>query len=193
MWITRGYQKNKLIKKRRTVAFFISHRHTGAHVDQANISAEKAKAIEDARIPHPLKERQRCFGFDAPPPQGPREAHRLTGRFPCPYMPRKNRLTGSEIRRLKPEKRLVSSLFSLSVTRSEGARSKIATVVSKKVSGKAVDRNTIKRRMRSVLAALDIPQGFALVVTAKKAALGADFSSVTSDLSELVARLRGGK
>lgn len=68
-----------------TVAFFIIVSHTARHVDQANIPAEKAKAIEDARIPYPLQKHERCFGSHKASPQRPRKADRLGVSGLTPY------------------------------------------------------------------------------------------------------------
>ena len=97
-------------------------------------------------------------------------------------MPKNSRLTGSEIRRLKPEKRLNSSLFSLSYTASTGP-GKAACVVSKKVSAKAVVRNTVKRRMRAALrAAAPLPSGMSILLTAKKTAGDSEYSALRDDV-----------
>lgn len=109
-------------------------------------------------------------------------------------MPKKDRLTGSEIRRLKPQKRLVSSLFSVSITfKSEGS-SKIACVVSKKVSMKAVVRNRLKRQMRAALSsASPLPTGADFVLTAKKQAGGVSYAELRDDIAVLIERVRSVK
>lgn len=108
-------------------------------------------------------------------------------------MPKTNRLTGSEIRRLKPEKRLNSSLFSLSLSKKEGA-GKVACVVSKKVSAKAVVRNTVKRRMRAALRALTpLPSGVSIVLTAKKSAVEIPYGALRDDVAQLMQRVHSGK
>jgi ribonuclease P protein component len=108
-------------------------------------------------------------------------------------MPKKQRLTGGEIRRLKPEKRLVSSLFSLSYARDAGA-GKAACVVSKKVSARAVDRNTVKRRMRAALRSLaPLPPRVSMVIAAKKAVMTVTYTELRTDLESLVSRIHGGK
>ncbi len=108
-------------------------------------------------------------------------------------MPKKNRLTGAQIRRLKPGKRLISSLFSLSATVQESAVTQIACIVSKKVSAKAVVRNTVKRRMHAALAGTKLPTGMSLVLTAKKTASQCPYSEVHKDITMLIERLRSGK
>lgn len=108
-------------------------------------------------------------------------------------MPKKTRLTGSEIRRLKPEKRLNSSLFSLSYTGGTGA-GKAACVVSKKVSAKATIRNTIKRRMRAALRDVaPLPRDVSLVLAAKRSTVDVAYAELRADLAELVGRIRSGK
>ncbi len=108
-------------------------------------------------------------------------------------MPKKQRLTGGEIRRLKPEKRLVSSLFSLSYARDTGA-GKAACVVSKKVSVRAVDRNTVKRRMRAALRALaPLPPHVSMVIAAKKAVTAVSYKELHTDLEALIGRVHSGK
>lgn len=108
-------------------------------------------------------------------------------------MPKKHRLTGAEIRRLSPDKRLISSLFSLSRTKHEGTTSKVACVVSKKVSSKAVVRNGIKRRMRTALHGVTLPVGMSLVLTAKRQAVDAPYAVIRADVAELIERLRSVK
>ncbi len=108
-------------------------------------------------------------------------------------MPKKHRLTGVQIRQLKPEKRLISSLFSLSVTRGDSAVAQIACVVSKKVSPKAVVRNTVKRRMRASLAGTPLPSQVSLILTAKKSAADASSAEIKADIESLISKLRSGK
>lgn len=108
-------------------------------------------------------------------------------------MPKKHRLSGAQIRRLKPDKRLISSLFSLSVTKSEVEAAQTACVVSKKVSPKAVVRNTIQRRMRASLAGMPLPHHVSLILTAKKPVVDSSFAEVRADIGALISKLRGGK
>ena len=64
-------------------------------------------------------------------------------------------------------------------------------VVSKKVAAKAAARNTLKRRVRAILAP-QLKKGappLALVFQAKRAAAGASFAELKRDLSALVARI----
>ncbi len=108
-------------------------------------------------------------------------------------MPKKHRLTGAQIRRLKPEKRLNSSLFSLSATRTDSETTQIACVVSKKVSAKAVVRNQAKRRMRMALKHATLPSHLSIILTAKKAVVNTSYALIRDDVSALVEKLRGGK
>jgi ribonuclease P protein component len=109
-------------------------------------------------------------------------------------MPKKNRLTGAQIRRLSPEKRLSSSLFSLSIAPQEPKEAQIACVVSKKVSQKAVVRNRVKRKMREVLRSLaPLPAHTAIVLTAKKQAVDTPYATLRDDVAALIHRARGEK
>lgn len=105
-------------------------------------------------------------------------------------MPKHTRLTGAAIRRLPPQKRLNSALFSVSVSGIPHARALAACSVSKKVSPKATVRNLVKRRMRSILSQLTLPHG-AFVFTAKRQSADASFAETKQDLESLVARLHG--
>src|SRR5687767_14358894 len=102
-------------------------------------------------------------------------------------MPKKNRLSGAEIRRLVPIKRLNSGLFSLSISKAAGLP-KISCVVSKKVSHKAVVRNRVKRRMRAALRELPLPAGTASILSAKPGAATAEYTAIREDIAELIAR-----
>lgn len=109
-------------------------------------------------------------------------------------MPKNNRLKGGEIRRLKPEKRLNSSLFSLSITYTGGESAKVACVVSKKVSMKAVVRNKLKRQMRAALkSAFPLPSGTSLILTGKKPALDVSYGELRDDILALISKLRSAK
>ncbi len=104
-------------------------------------------------------------------------------------MPKRNRLHGADIRRLTPEKRLSSALFSLSISKTQGD-GQVACTVSKKVSPKAVVRNLVKRRMRAGLrAALPLPTGKSFELIAKKAAAESEYRAICDDIRELMARV----
>ena len=109
-------------------------------------------------------------------------------------MPKKHRLTHAELEELQGAsgKRLQGRLFSLRAIPFPGTSPRIAIVVSKKANAKAVVRNKIRRRCRSVIASLlpSIPAGFALIVAARREAAGASFEEVRTDLTALVGKLR---
>ena len=104
------------------------------------------------------------------------------------------RLSSADFRTLRPSKRVQGTLFSLSIAVRE-AGAAWAVVVSKKVSRKAVARNLVKRRSRSVLARelkkFDEPR--ALILTAKRGAAEATFAETKKDIETLLdrAQLRG--
>ena len=106
-------------------------------------------------------------------------------------MPKKYRLTGEEIRALKG-KRIAGKYFSLLVAPATATFPKCACVASKKVSLKAVERNTIKRRCRSVLqkSLSRVASPLSLVFYAKREALDASFSEIREDIDALIARAR---
>ena len=104
-------------------------------------------------------------------------------------MPKKYRLSGEEIRKLSG-KRIHGTFFSLLVAPIQGDYAKRACVVSKKVSAKAVDRNSVKRRCRNALAKRmpNAKKPLALVFYAKREARDAKFSDIERDVGSLLAR-----
>jgi ribonuclease P protein component len=105
-------------------------------------------------------------------------------------MPKKYRLSGEEIRKLSG-KRMHGTFFSFLVAPIAGSSAKCACVVSKKVSAKAVDRNKVKRRCRSVLAKRmpNLKKPLALVLYAKREAKDAEFSKIERDIDVLFSKL----
>jgi ribonuclease P protein component len=109
-------------------------------------------------------------------------------------MPKKYRLTGDEMRQLPRDrgaKRIHGRFFSLLVTRVKDGHAKCAVVVSTKIASKAVERNKIKRRARSLLAQriTRVAQPHALVFYAKRDARDATFAAIESDIDELFSKL----
>src|ERR1700722_11956441 len=98
-------------------------------------------------------------------------------------MLKKYRLSGEEIRNLSG-KRMHGKLFSLLVASIPDDHPKCAVVVSKKVSLRAVDRNKIKRRARSVLGKLmpHMQKTVALVLYAKRETKDAEFAEISRDI-----------
>lgn len=104
-------------------------------------------------------------------------------------MPSKHRLTGVEMRTVRPARRVSGTYFSVSVA-SGGKTARFGVVVSKKVAAKAVDRNLIKRRWRaSLLKHLGAVPAGAYVFVAKRGAGGASFTDIRGDIAALIARL----
>jgi len=105
-----------------------------------------------------------------------------------------HRLSSADFRALRPTRRLQGSLFALSIAPREKGPA-WATVVSKKVSKKAVARNLVKRRCRSILATelKKFREPRALIFTAKRGAAEASFSETKKDIETLLERagLRG--
>jgi len=105
-------------------------------------------------------------------------------------MPKKNRLTGVEIRKARSSNRLHGAFFSLSI--SPGSLpGKVTCVVSKKVSPLATDRNLIKRRCRASIAThlSQIPAGV-FIFTAKREVLKASFEAIQKDITALIQRIK---
>jgi len=73
----------------------------------------------------------------------------------------------------------------------KGPGAKCATVASKKVARRAVDRNKIKRRCRAILSKhiSNIQKPVALVFYAKADAKAAKFSAIESDIETLLSKV----
>ena len=85
-----------------------------------------------------------------------------------------------------------SPSFLLKVLKNNTDKSLFAVVVSKKVAKTAVARNKNKRRVREVLkkTVTKIPSGRSYIVMLKKDLNTSVFSDITSELEELLARVR---
>ena len=107
-------------------------------------------------------------------------------------MPKKNRLTGAEIRGLRSPRRVHGGLFSVSVGPSRFSEPRFACVVSKKVAAKAVARNLIKRRCRAIIEKemKRLPPA-SYVLYAKKDAARAGYGDMEKDIRTLTKALRG--
>lgn len=72
-----------------------------------------------------------------------------------------------------------------------GEHAKCASVVSKKVSLKAVERNKVKRRFRNILSGRisGVHKAVALVFYAKREAKDADFGELERDVEVLFSKL----
>ena len=105
-------------------------------------------------------------------------------------MPKNRRLTGDEMKNVRGT-RTHGAFFTLMVARIDGRQAKGAVVVSKKVAGKAVERNVIQRRARSVLIPIINPinEPLAVILYAKQGAAQASFLETKNDILKLVARV----
>lgn len=103
-------------------------------------------------------------------------------------MPAKYRLSVADLRVFRADRRLSGSFFSLSIGALD--RVGVASVISKKVAARAVDRNRIKRRCRAALLPFlrELPPG-AYVFYAKKEAVSATGAEIVRDLAKLLGRL----
>lgn len=103
-------------------------------------------------------------------------------------MPRTLSLTGSEIRRTRPVRRIHGTYVSVALLPLPGAsRAKAAVVVSKKVAVRATERNRIKRRIREALRATvaRLPSGCGYLVSAKSAARAASYAELAADMAKV--------
>lgn len=83
--------------------------------------------------------------------------------------------------------RMRGSLFDLSIQTHAGKKVKMACIVPKKAMPRAVDRNKTRRRVRSILAQLDLPHiPVALVFTARAEAKASPFAAIEKDVRRLV-------
>lgn len=107
-------------------------------------------------------------------------------------MPRKLSLSSAEFMRFKPARRINGRFFTLLIGPAASESAKLACVVSKKVSARAVVRNSIKRRCRAALRGklANIKKPQILVFYAKSAAAQASFADVQRDVVELLASAR---
>lgn len=80
------------------------------------------------------------------------------------------------------------SLF-LKFVKNETGKTKIAFVVSKKVSNKAVDRNKIKRRLREAVREVGFNQGFDIIIIAQPQALEKDFKGIREEIKSLFKKI----
>lgn len=103
-------------------------------------------------------------------------------------MPSRFRLTRADFAGMRGFKRLHGRFFSLSFGELPGRGPGAACVVSKKVAARAVERNRIKRRCRSVLGRLMHAASPVFVLIAKKGAGEASFADVSADIESLIAR-----
>ena len=160
---------------------------TYSRAHETNLSAEEAKARQGARFPF--------TNDDHGGPQSPEPPPCKRTQAPLRFrvtMPKKNRLTGAEIRSVRSPRRLHGGFFSVSISASRTGNAQFACVVSKKVAMKAVTRNLIRRRCRAVLekSARSTPPGVYMFL-AKKDAAKATYSELAHDIETLLRNIRG--
>ncbi|MGA1627374.1 MAG: ribonuclease P protein component [Aquiluna sp.] len=105
-----------------------------------------------------------------------------------PLLPRENRLRSSrEIREVvSAGKRVGNSSATLHFLPSE--TSQFAIIVSKAV-GSAVERNLVKRRIRSILASLEAgPLNIKAAVRVKPGVAAASYQTLAADITDLIER-----
>jgi ribonuclease P protein component len=146
------------------------------------MAAEKDEARADARFFAPKFLNHWSSSARAPSPQGTRPTLGLR-------MNATRRVSSADFRGFRPSRRIQGDFFSLSLAPHQKGP-KWACVVSKKVSAKAVARNRIKRRCRSVLHSLlkGVDTPIILVLQAKRSVAGASFAEVERDVSHLLQR-----
>lgn len=77
-----------------------------------------------------------------------------------------------------------TALFSVNVLPNRFGFTKIGVVVNKKVTKKAVERNTVKRQVREIVRAVlpKLKKGQSIVVTVRQPALIADFKTMEREI-----------
>lgn len=107
-------------------------------------------------------------------------------------MPAKYRLSRADFQNMRAFKRVPGSFFSLSYGTIPGrTASGAACIVSTKAAVRAVDRNTIKRRVRALLVDFvkTAPSPVVVIVHAKKAAAEASFADIQKELGNLFSKV----
>ncbi|PIT90855.1 ribonuclease P protein component [Candidatus Kaiserbacteria bacterium CG10_big_fil_rev_8_21_14_0_10_49_17] len=103
---------------------------------------------------------------------------------------KKTRLSRADIHSLITSGRAVNSQHFSARFNTSSKPSKCAVVVSKKVASKAVERNTLKRRMRaSLLTALNGLSGCNIVLFARKGANSLSFSELQEEVAALIGNI----
>jgi ribonuclease P protein component len=189
MCITCGYQKIKDEDFLHALHFGFSYRilrrtcPQNEHTSQRSESARRPTVFGYARSRAPDAE----FSSEDAVKAARSSRFKTLPHIAC--MPKKNRLTGAQIRNLNPGKRLNSGLFSLLLTKGTDKQFQIACIVSKKVSSKAVVRNLVKRRMRAAIRSLpQTPPGMIALLSAKPPTATASYTQIQSDIDTLLSR-----
>lgn len=82
-------------------------------------------------------------------------------------------------------------LFNINYARNQLGFSRIAFVINKKVSKKAVARNEIRRRYREAFRQLyeTIPSGYDVVVNIKQESLGSRLDKITTEAQKAIGKI----
>ena len=167
---------------------------------ETHLSAEKAQASEDARIPCTDADARGATDAEAPPRQGSQAADGLVERFTAskrPKGPGRTRLSRSadfdrvfRSGRSHAGRELVLYVF----PRGDDGPPRLGLSVSRKVGG-AVERNRVKRLLREAFAleSVRLPEGTDAVVVARTDARALaereGMAGIRRALSELIARV----
>lgn len=156
--------------------------YTASH--EANVSAKEKKALPHTRVPPPHQNRYWPSHAAPPSPKRPSSPFGIK-------MPKKHRLTHADFSEFKRPRRESGGYFIVSYTERLGSKPKFACVVSKKISPKATERNTIRRRVMAVLRDISasMPGGI-YVFTAKKDVKLANFQDILEDLTKIVSKIK---
>lgn len=103
-------------------------------------------------------------------------------------LPRNNRISSALFKQLgRPAQSFSTPFFSARLYATDSTNPRGAVVVSTKVVGTAVARNRIRRRLYDALGAhlARFPRGAALILYAKKEALGAPFTALQSAVERI--------
>lgn len=101
-------------------------------------------------------------------------------------LPKQKRLTVSEVEQIFAHgKTARTSLFLVRYIKTPSGIDKYAAIAPKKGFPKAVDRNTIRRRIYNTLRAYDMPLGISVVFIAQKAIGEASSLALTQELRKI--------
>jgi ribonuclease P protein component len=109
-------------------------------------------------------------------------------------LPREKRLTNPrDFKRVYQKGSFFSAgIFNAKYLPNKLTYSRIGIVVSKKISGKATDRNQVKRLFREAFRALynEVPQGLDIVVNINPNAKGLDLEKITAKTKESLTKIK---
>lgn len=108
-------------------------------------------------------------------------------------LPKKNRLSGFQIFKVKAQGKLVqSSLFGLLILKTTPtAPSRFAFIVSPKVAKLAVNRNRLRRLLSQAVSNHQFPKGSDYIFLAKKTLNGKPLQEISNEIKRTVGATRG--